>query len=141
MAKHYMGFEGLIYFGSAGSTATTLLENCVDITYEITTETGDTTVRGDGTSPPINTSSVTARVASITFSMRNVAGDTSLEALRTAAAAGTLVAIRTKDHSAGKGFDGDCHLTFTNGKPLRGEQTQEFTATPSRDIRVPQLYV
>lgn len=141
MAKHYMGFEGLIYTGTAGSTAATLLENCVDISYDLTTETGDTTVRGDGTAPPINTSDVTARVASITFTMRNVASDTALENLRTAAAAGTLVAIRTKDHAAGKGFDGDCHLSVTNGKPLRGEQTLDFTATPSRHHRVPQLYV
>lgn len=140
MAATYMGFEGLIYYGAEGSTAATLLENCVDISYEITTETGDTTVRGDSTTPPINTSEVTARVASITFSMRNVASDASLEALRTAAAAGTRVAIRTKDHAAGKGFDGDCHLSVTNGKPLRGEQTLEFTATPSRHNRVPSLY-
>lgn len=141
MAKTYMGYEGELFYGAAGSTGATRVENCVDLSYETGTETGDTTVRGDGSGPPIVTSEVVVVDPTITFSMLNVNGDTVLAALLTAVAAGTLVAIRTKDHAAGKGFDGDCHLTKRAGKPLRGQQTIEFTAKPSKRHRTPQLYV
>ena len=141
MAKTYMGFEGIIYAGAEGSTASNQLLNCVDITYGMTTEEGDTTPRGDGSSVPLNTSEVTAVISEINFTMLNVASDTELEAIRAAAATGGRRAIRTKDHAAGKGFDGDCHFTVSNGKPLRGQQTVEIVAKPSRHNRVPQPYV
>ena len=137
-----MGFEGQIFRGAAGSTAATQLTNVGDINYNIETEKGSTLVRGDGSAPPITTESVTARTVSIEFTMKNDTTDTSFEALRVAAFAGTAVAIRTKDHSTGKGFDGDCTLSAQNGMPIQGEQTTQFTATPTRDGgRAPSLYV
>ena len=140
MANQKMGFEGLIYHGTTGSTATTLLENTKDITYTLDTEEGDTTVRGDSTTAPIKTAAVTAKVVSIEWTMINDTTDTALTALKTAAYAGTDVAIRTKDHSSGKGFDGDCNLKFTEGMPLAGEQTYTITASPNRNTRTPVVY-
>lgn len=142
MSTTKMGFEGQIYYGATGSTAATQLLNVKDITYELDHDDGDTTVRGDGTSVPISTGDPVLRKVSITWNMINDTTDTALEALRTAAAAGTGVAIRTKDNAAGKGFDGDVSIKVSNGQPLNGEQTFDFTATPSRGYgRVPNLYV
>lgn len=136
-----MGFEGEIFYGAAGSTAATKITNSRDITMTYEIEEGATTIRGDGSAPPINTSRVTARTFSIEFEMLVKSDDTSLEALRVAAAAGNPVAIRSKDYASGKGYDGDCILTMNHGAPLKGEQTVRFTAKPNDDNRVPQLYV
>lgn len=141
MAVKKMGFEGLIYYGAAGSTASGQLTNSQDITVSYDNEEGATTVRGSGSAVPINTSRVTAKTVSIEWTMLVKSDDTYLEALRTAEAAGTPVAIRLKDYSAGKGFDGDCILSMQHGMPLKGEQTVRFTAKPNDDTRTPSLYV
>lgn len=136
-----MGFEGEIYYGAAGSTAASKLTNSRDITYNVDPEKGETTVRGAGSTPPINTERVTALGVSIEWQMLNKTTDSDLAALVTAAVAGTPVAIRTKSHSTGKGFDGDVNLTVRRGKPYKGEQTLDFTATPNDEQRTPQLDV
>ncbi len=137
-----MGFEGEIFYGTAGSTAATRLTNVRDITYNFDTERGDTTVRGNSSSPPIGTNRVTRLNATIDFTMIVDSSDTELEALRVAAVAGNAVALRLKDYSSGKGYDGDVTLTMRHGKPIGGEQTIEFSAEPTRgEGRDPQLYV
>jgi hypothetical protein len=142
MANVKMGFEGLLYYGTAGSTASTLLENCKDITISYEVERGDTTVRGTGTTAPIKTGTVTQRMANIEFTMINDTTDTYCQALKTAAAAGTGIALRGKDYSSGKGPDADYTLSFSAPWPLNGEQAITFTAEPSRDYgRSPSSYV
>jgi hypothetical protein len=68
-----------------------------------------------------------------------------LEALRVAAAAGTPVALRGLDYTAGKGPDFDYNLEVSNGQPVNGEQTLQFTAEPTEEGgRIPiraNLYV
>lgn len=142
MANVKMGFEGLLYYGAAGSTASTLLENTKDITINMEVERGDTTVRGTSTSPPIKTEDVTQRMVGIEFVMINDITDTSFAALMTAAAAGTGVALRGKDHTSGKGPDADFTLSVSAPWPLNGEQAITFTASPSRSYgRAPTNYV
>lgn len=137
-----MGFEGLLYYGTAGSTATTLLENCKDITVTRDVERGNTTVRGTGANPPIETESVTVRKIQIEFVMINDITDTEFAALKTAVSAGTAVALRGKDYASGKGPDADFTLSMSEPWPLNGEQAVTFTATPNRDHgRSPQTYV
>lgn len=140
MAVKKMGFEGLLYYGAAGSTASTQITNCQDITISYDIEEGATTVRGSGSSVPINTSRVTALSLSMEWTMLVKSDDTTLEALRVASAAGNPVAIRGKDYSSGKGPDLDVILTMQHGMPLKGEQTVRFTAKPNDDNRTPVLY-
>lgn len=140
MAKR-MGFQGQAFIGTAGSTAATRLDNSRDITYNLETEKGDTTVRGDSSVPPVGHESVTRRNVTITIVMINESTDTALETMRVAAYAGTPIALRLKDHTSGKGFDGDVTLTVSHGKPINGEQTLEFTATPENSLRTASLYV
>jgi hypothetical protein len=142
MGVKKMGFEGKLYYGVAGSTASTELTNSRDITISTDPERGETTIRGAGTSPPLKTERVTAIALSIDFAMLNDPTDSSLTALRTAAAAGSPVALRGKDYSSGKGLDGDFTLSEKLGKPYKGEQTFDFTATPTNESgREPQAYV
>ena len=141
MAAKKMGFEGLIYQGVPGSTAASLIENSRDITESFDIGEGDTTVRGAGTSPPIETSRVTSRKFGIEWQMTEKSDDTILIALKAAAIAGTPVAIRTKAFSTGTGYDGDMNIKFKKGKPLKGEQTLDFSGTPNDDYRTPQLDV
>jgi hypothetical protein len=137
-----MGFEGEIYYGAAGATAATLLTNIRDENYDFDHGSGDTTVRGTGAAPPIETGRATSRKVTLGWNMTNDPTDTSLAALLAAAYGSTPVAIRTKDRAAGKGFDGDVYLKVKHGKPLKGEQTYDFTVdTVTRENRAPQLYV
>jgi len=137
-----MGFEGLLYYGPAGSTASTLLENTRDITVTNDVERGDTTVRGNSTAPPIKTADVTAREATIEFVMINDITDTAFAALKQAAADGTGVALRGQDYASGKGPDADYTLSMSQPWPLQGEQVVTFTAQPSRSYgRAPSNYV
>lgn len=135
-----MGFEGLLYYGVAGSTAATQITNARDITIGYTLEKGDTTVRGDGSGPVVNGARVTAIDHTLSFQCVNKADDTTLTALLTAAAAGTPVALRGIDYTAGKGPDMDYILEVSKGQPYKGEQTIDFTCTPTDEAtRVPAL--
>lgn len=140
MAVKKMGFEGIAKYGVAGGTAATVISNSRDMSITLDTEKGDTTVRGTG-SVPINTERVTGLGWSFEMTMLEKSDDTTLEALKVAAYAGTPVALRLLDYTAGKGYDGDVNVALSAGKPLKGEQTNQFTFTPNDDNRVPQLYV
>lgn len=136
-----MGFEGKIYYGAQGSTAATEITNSRDITESFGTGKGETTTRGDGSAPPIETFQVTSRTYSIKWQMTEKSDDTTLAALKAAAVAGTPVAIRTKSYSSGTGIDMDVILEVENGKPYKGEATLDFTGTPNDDNRTPQFNV
>jgi len=136
-----MGFEGELYYGAAGATASTKITNSRDITEDFGNEKGNTTVRGDGSAPPIRTQRVTERTYSLNWQMTEKSNDATLTALKAAVAAGTPVAIRTKSYSSGTGVDGDMILSMQTGKPLNGEQTIDFTAEPNDDNRAFQLNV
>lgn len=140
-----MGFEGLLYWGAAGSSASTQVLIARDVSTTTDPTKAPTTVRGAGSTPPLITEDVVAVAWSCDFNLVNEAagaGLTALAALRAAAAAGTSVALRMKDHAAGMGYDGDVTVSCKNGQPYQGEQTFDFTATPTKqDGRDPQFYV
>lgn len=133
MAVYKMGYKGPVYYGAAGGTAATLITNRVDANYTFDIEEGNTTVAGDGTAVPIETTAVTCRKYSVELTMLEISTDSTFSALRAAAVAGTPVAIKTDD------FDGDCILSMKKGDPLKGERTVTFTAKPTYYSRAPQL--
>lgn len=134
-----MGYEYQLKYGAAGSTASTLIENCRDANYSIGISEGTTTVKGDGSAPPIECSRVTGRQPRITWTMLHKTTDTTLTALRAAAAAGTPVALRAIPLTGGTGFDGDVNLSVEHGAPIGGEQSYNFTASPNNESRTPAL--
>lgn len=125
------GYQGVLYYGTAGSTATNQLTNIKDLSITRDVTRGNTTVRGTGSVPPIETESVTIRKIQVEFNMINDTADAYLTALRAAAAAGTAVALRGKDYSSGVGVDADFTLSEKDGMPLEGEATFDFTAVPT----------
>ena len=136
-----MGFEGLVYYGTAGSTASTQITNRDECTIDTDPEMAETTVAGAGSSVPMKSEAPVAVGWSMTLGMKNTGSDSVVEALRTAAAAGTPVAIRMKDHSSGKGYDGDCNVKDSSDRGMKGTQTSSFTFTPNNASREPQYYV
>jgi len=126
-----MAFEGNLYYGGAGSSAGSLLENAIETTIKLTTTRASTTVRGDGSGPPVQSERVTLLIPGLEFSMMLKADDTDLAAMRVAAAAGTPVALRGLDYAAGKGPDMDYTLEAENGQPEGGNQTIKFSAYPT----------
>jgi hypothetical protein len=135
-----MSFEGKIYYGVAGAEATNLLENTRDISYDLDPNKGETTVRGNGNSPPIGSSRVTEIGAKIEFTMLEKDTDAFLEAIKVAAAGGQPIALRTKSHVAGKGFNGDVNVGMKHGMPIKGEQTIVFTCDPNNELRESVLH-
>jgi hypothetical protein len=136
------GWEGVLYYGTAGSQGATQITNATDVDYEVGKDYGDTTVRGDGTTIPVADARPTKLSPKITWKMVLSTTDTALTALLANATTTTPtpLAIYAKSYSSGKGFDGDCYLTVKNGQPLNGEQTYEFEATPTTDGgRAPSL--
>lgn len=125
------GYQGQIYYGTAGSQAGTLLTNVEDLQYDTEPEKVETQGRGDGNSVPIKCEDVVSIGATITWAMFLKTTDTALTALVAAARTGAAVALRTKSYSSGLGFDGDCTLSVSHEKTLKGQSKFNFTATPT----------
>ena len=130
-----------MYRGTASSTAATEVGTVRDVTITTDPQKAPTTTRGTAGTPPVETEGVVSIKWSCDWTMVNDTSDASLTAFRTAAAAGSPIALRLKDYSAGKGFDGDVTLSCKEGQPLAGEQTFDFTATPTKKSgRAPLVY-
>ncbi len=137
-----MGYQGLLYQGTAGSTAATQITKRVDCTYDIDVETGSTTSAGAGSAVPINTGEATALTAKLTFNLIHDTADTSLVAMLAAAATGAAIALRFIRSSGLLGLDADCIIKATQGAPLKGEQTIDFEVVAlSSSLREPLLNV
>lgn len=135
-----MGYEAKLYYGAAGASASTLITNCRDVTYENGHEMGDTTVRGSGSSPPIKTARPVARTVSLSWTMTLKTDDTALTALLAAARDATVIALKAVPVTSGNGLDADCYISVSNPQPLGGEQTVTFTVTGLEDVdRTPVL--
>lgn len=127
MAENVMGYQALLYYGTAGNTAATQITKARDIDYSFSHDMGETTSRGDGSSIPIECKApVLKKLDSLTWSMVDSAADTVLTALRAAASAATCIALKLVDRSGGLGFDGDVYLSCKLGAPLKGETTYDF---------------
>lgn len=135
-----MGYQGLLYYGSKGGSAGTLLSKRVDASYDIDVEVGSTTSAGSGTAVPINTGEATALTGKVTFNMIRETTDSSLTALIAAAATGDPVALKFISYSGATGFDADCVIKVTQGAPLKGEQTIDIEVVAlSNSLREPFL--
>ena len=136
-----MGYEAQLFLGTAGSTPTAQMTNCIDLDYNMDPDMGDTSTRGDGTSVPVATEKVTGLKPEITFKALNRPADTILVAMLAAAFSGAAMAARTKSYSSGKGYDGDVNVKVKQGTPLKGEATWEFTLTANDQLRDPTVWV
>jgi hypothetical protein len=135
-----MGYQGLLYYGTKGSTAATQITKRVDASFDIDVETGSTTSAGDGSAVPINTGEATALTGKITFNMIVDSNDSAIVALRAAAATGNPIALRFIAYTGLTGLDADCVIKITQGTPLKGEQTADIEVVAlSASLREPLL--
>lgn len=141
MGTRYSGYQGELYYGTAGSTATTQVTNCEDLNYDTEPTRAETTVRGvGGSTVPIETSKVVSLKPVLTWSMLMKSDDTTLTALLAAARTGAAVALRTKSYASGLGFNGDATLGVTHEMTLKGQSKFNFSAEATDDEgRTPQL--
>lgn len=134
MAKKLMGFEGKLYWGAAGSTAATELTIARDVSYTIEKEEGDVSDRGN----IINLKDVVGVNLGLQFDVNNKEADTFISTARTAAVAGTAIALRTRDKASGWGIDGDFIIGIEESQELRAAQRIRITASPTdKDGRTP----
>ncbi len=135
-----MGYEGLLYHGTKGSTAATQITARRDVTYDIGVETGETTAAGDGSSVPIVTGEATALTPAINFSLVIADDNTAIVSLMAAAATGDPIALRWIRSTGKLGFDCDCVISVSQGSPYKGEATIDITVEQvSESLRTPIL--
>lgn len=134
MTKARAGWERVLYYGTAGTTAATLVDYVIDVSVDKTNTQEETTDRGDGTAIPIDTFQVVSRACEVTFSMRYYDDDAKVAALIAAAETGADVAIKVLRNLGGKTeVDADVKLSYTSPGELKGGMPVEFTATMSKD--------
>ena len=139
MAKK-MGYQGLLYYGTKGSTAATQVLKRVDATCDTDVEVGSTTSAGDGESVPINTGEATALTGTVTFNMIVDSDDAAVAAMVAAARTGNPIALRFVPFTGSTGLNADCVIKVTNGAPLKGEQTMDVEVVAlSASLREPLL--
>lgn len=135
-----MGYQGLLYYGTKGSTASTQVLKRVDASFDIDVETGSTTSAGDGSAVPINTGEATALTGNATFNMIIDSNDAAIVAFRAAAATGNPIALRWIPFTGSTGLDADCIIKISQGAPLKGEQTADIEVVAlSSSLREPLL--
>lgn len=129
-----MGFEGELYWGAAGSTASTELTIARDVSYTFENDEADVSDRAS----IINLKDVAGVTFGLEFEVNNNDSNAFIAAVRAAAIAGTAVAFRTTDKTSGWGVDGDFIVALDESQPLRDAQRIGVTASPTdKNSRTP----
>jgi hypothetical protein len=134
------GFEGKIYIGTAGSTASTQLTERTDITYNMTMERAESTVAGAGTNIPMKTEEPVCVGVEISWKQRYTTEDTSIATMiaQMLPGATNLIAVKIIRYASDTdAFDGDCSIDFSSSLPLKDNTEFEIKAVPSRRLREP----
>lgn len=136
MAKKRSGWEMVVYYGVAGSTASTQIDdNVVDVDPGGSDpDFVDLPDRGDGSMEPQTDEYPVLRKSQPTFSMRYKDSDANMVALLAAADARPMVgkAFKFLRRSSGvTAFDGDCWIKYSSPGPLTDGQIVEFELHPT----------
>lgn len=135
------GQDCALYYGTAGNTADTLVENVKDLTLELSVGEADVSTRGsNGWKESIQT----LKEGNLTFDILWDTDDAFFTALKTAYLAGTNVAILALDAtiaSGGQGLDADMMVSnFSRNEGLEDGVTASVTMKPGRSTRAPSWY-
>lgn len=132
-----MGYHLQLFYGTAGSTATTRDERVLDITHNIDVSYGSTKVRGDGSAVPIAYEKATERKPTLSFSKDNDPNDAALALYKAAAQAGGAMSFVLKErNSAGVEtiiLNADFNIKQSKKDPVGGESSFDYECTPTRD--------
>lgn len=122
-----MGFEGKLYYGTAGSTAGTELTIARDVSYKFEPTKADISDRGS----IIDLMDVAGIAFSIEFEINNQDSNAFVALARAAASTGGAMAFKTLDKTSGWGVDGDFIVTEDESQALRDAQRLKFTLDPT----------
>lgn len=142
MPEVLMGFEKILYIGTAGTTAATAVEDLVNVKVTETPQYGSTTARKvDGSLPRVTRRAISLEKV-VTFNSLNVPSNTNIATIKAAATAETpgsrVIAMLVKDKVSGvTEFDADVDISIDRDAQLSAEQDQAFVATVDRQERNP----
>jgi len=136
MAKKRKGHEMVVYYGTAGSTATTkITPNVVDADPGgADFDYVDLPSRGDGTGIPVIDEYPVKKNSQPTFSMIYYDGDAHVTAILAAADANPPVGLAfmfERTLSGEVAFDGDCWIKYSSPGAIADGQTIEFELHPT----------
>ena len=139
-----MGFEKILYIGTAGAMASTQVLDIVNIKVTESVEYGKTISRGDGTKVPRVTSRAVSLEKVVTFNSLNVPDNTNLVTIKAAAThetpASRVIAMKVEDLASGvTEFDADVDISIDRDAPLSAEQDHAYVATVDRSHRAPTV--
>jgi len=126
MADFILGMNAKIYYGTAGSTASSELSNVRDVTVTLEAGEADVTTRAnDGwraTAP-------TLKECTVEFEMVWKTTDAGFTAIKNAFLNNTTIALLVLSESGGEGMDGDFSITnFSRNEALEEAITVSVTA-------------
>jgi len=111
-----IGLEGKLYYGTAGSQASTEITKCKDVTIEMEANMADISSRA---SDGWRSKKPTLRDLAIEFDIVWSDGDAVATALRNAFVNGTAISLYAKDYDSGAGPDCDFYVArFGRNEPL-----------------------
>ena len=137
-----MGFQKVLYIGTAGSTAATQVLDLVNIKVTETVEYGNTISRGTGLVLPRVSKRAVSLDKVVTFNSLNVPDNANLVTLKAAATSETpasrVIAMKVVDVASGTTeFDADVDLAIDRDAQLSAEQDHAYVATVDRSHRAP----
>ena len=136
-----LGMNCKLYFGAAGSTASTLVDNVKDVTLNLETGESDVTTRGNSgwvaTVATLKNGSVDCTIVWDT-------SDAFFTAVQAAWSASSAIALLVLDgvSASGTGLDADFTITnFSRQEPLTEAVTATVTFKPTYSTRAPAWIV
>lgn len=120
-----LGFEGKLYYGSAGGTADTELDNVTDVNITLEDDEADVSTRADAGE---KATVPTTRSREIEFTMIKKTTDANYIAMQNAYINRTPLAIKMLDYAGGPGWQTDMSIfSFSDAQPLNEAQTISVT--------------
>lgn len=129
------GYESKLFYGSAGTTAPTLLLRRKDLNIEHLPKYGDTTDCGDSSSAPHTDRGLVEMDCKITWSMTVKDNDPALPIFLAAGSnrAGTPIALKYVNAAGTTIFDGDCLLKWKDNSAKGDAAGYDFEAEPTTE--------
>jgi len=130
-----LGMDAKVYYGAAGSTASTELINVKDVTLNLETGEADVTTRGN---QGWRATVATLKNGTVEFEMVWDTGDAGFAAIKNAYFNNAPIALAILDGDDGEGLDADFSITnFSRNEPLEEAITVSVTAKPTYATRAP----
>lgn len=129
-----LGLEAKLFYGSAGSTASSELTNVKDVTLSLETGEADVTTRA---AEGWRATAATLKDASVEFTMIWDTEDAGFSAIKSAYFGGKPLSLFVSD-GEGSGLDADFVVTgFSRSEPLEEALTVSVTCKPTIVDRAP----